>query len=230
MKLKMKPETGRLFTILLFLVSLTATAQNRDVSKNLEDFQEVRVFNGVEVQLIPSEENRIEITGHSKHEVKFTVVENRLEIKLSLNNIWSKDDTRITVYANRIEAIDARQGSMVEIRDHLKGGEIRFRVQEGSSINGQVNAGKIVSKAVTGGKINLEGKADLLEVDLNTGGLFFGSELRTKETIVKAGTAAKAEIYATEYVRATASLGGSIEIFGRPNEVEQKTSLGGRIL
>lgn len=221
---------SRFFTILLVLVSFTTTAQNRNVSEELEDFQEVRVFNGVEVQLIPSEENRIEISGHSKHEVKFNVVESRLEIKLSLDNIWSKDDTRITVYGNRIEAIDARQGSMVEVRDHLKGEELRLRVQEGSLINASVNVGKIISKAVTGGKINIEGKADLQEIDLNTGGLFFGRALHSKETIVKAGTAAKAEIHATTYVRATAKLGGTIEIFGRPKEVEQKTSLGGRIL
>ena len=229
MKLKIDLKFLGVVAVFLFY-GLTSIAQNRDVSESLKDFKELKTFNGIEVQVIPSKENRIEITGHSKHEVKFEVVENRLEVKLSLNNLWSKDDTRIKVYGKSVEIIDANQGSLVEVSGQLKGEELTFRAQEGANIRAEVNAAKIVSKAVTGGKIYLEGKAESQQVDLNTGGYYFGKDLRTKETIAKAGTAAKGEIYATQYVRATATLGGTIEIFGRPEEVEQKTSLGGRIL
>lgn len=230
MTLRTKIRIISLTGILLFLFSLTGMAQNRDVEESLEEFTELKTFNGVEVQLIPSNEDRIEITGHSKHEVKFIVIEGRLEIRLSLDNIWSKDNTRITVHGTNIQTIDANQGSLVEVADNLEGPELTFRVQEGSRINARINAGKVISKAVTGGKIILEGKAAEQEVDINTGGHFFGKDLRTKETYIKAGTAARGEIYATDYVRATAKLGGTIEIFGKPKEVDQKTSLGGRIL
>lgn len=230
MKLKMKLKMTGVLSLFLIFVSLSSVSQNRELSESLNEFKELKISNGLEVQVIPSEENRIEITGHSKHEVKFNVVENRLEIKLSLDNLWSKDDTKITVYGKNIEIIDAHQGSLVEVSGHLKGEELTFKAQGGANIRAAVNASKIVSKAVTGGKIYLEGKANKQDVDLNTGGNFFGRDLRTKETVVKSGTAAKGEIYATEYVRATASLGGTVEIFGRPQEVEQKTSLGGRIL
>ena len=229
MMLKMRNYSG-ILSVFLLLFCFTAQAQIQDVNEPLNDFTELKTFNGIEVKLIPAEENRIEITGHSKNEVKFKVVENRLEIRLSLDNLWSKDDTRITVFGNNIQTIDANQGSMVNVEGLLEGRELTFRVQEGANITAEVNASKIVSKAVTGGKLYLEGKADMQQVDLNTGGSFFGKDLRTKESIVKAGTAAKGEIYATRFVRATASLGGTIEIFGRPEEVEQKTSLGGRIL
>lgn len=230
MKLRTKHKITAVFIFLLSFTNLISVAQTREVNAALEDFSEVKTFNGVEVQVIPSEENRIVITGHSREDVKFKIVEHRLEIRLSLDNIWSKDNTRITVYGSNITTIDANQGSLVEISDHLKGEELTFRVQEGANIRARVNGRRIVSKAVTGGRITLEGKADEQEVDLNTGGLYYGSELRTKETTVRAGTAAKGEVYATEYVRATAKLGGTIELFGRPKEVDQKTSLGGRIL
>lgn len=230
MKLRTKHKITAVFIFLLSFTNLISVAQTREVNAALEDFSEVKTFNGVEVQVIPSEENRIVITGHSREDVKFKIVEHRLEIRLSLDNIWSKDNTRITIYGSNITTIDANQGSLVEISDHLKGEELTFRVQEGANIRARVNGRRIVSKAVTGGRITLEGKADEQEVDLNTGGLYYGSELRTKETTVRAGTAAKGEVYATEYVRATAKLGGTIELFGRPKEVDQKTSLGGRIL
>ncbi len=76
----------------------------------------------------------------------------------------------------------------------------------------------------------MEGKAEEQVADTNTGGHYYGKNLHTKSTEVSAGTAGKAEVYATDYVKATAKLGGTVEIFGRPGEVDKKTSLGGRIL
>lgn len=226
MKLKKKLNIANIFLFVFLVVSATA----QDVKENLQNFSELKTFNGVEVQVIPSGENRIEITGHSKNEVKFGVTEGRLEIRLSLDNIWSKDNTRITVYSETIETIDANEGSFVEVSGELEAEELTFRVQEGASIRASVNGRRIVSKAITGGRLTIEGKADEQEVEINTGGHYYGKNLRTKETVVSSGTAGKGEIYATEYVKATAKLGGTVEIFGRPKEVDQKTSLGGRIL
>ncbi len=75
----------------------------------------------------PSEENRIEITGHSKNDVKFEIVEDRLEIRLSLDNIWSNDNTTLSLStAVTIETIDANEGSLVEVEGELKGEEFNF--------------------------------------------------------------------------------------------------------
>lgn len=228
MKWKMKVRKKELIPFLMLF--LTLTVEGQEVRETLGDFTEVKTFNGVEVEVIPSEENRIVITGHSKNDVKFQIEEDRLEIRLSLDNIWSKDNTKITVYGSSIETIDANQGSFVEVAGTLEGDELTFKVQEGANLRVKVNSRKIVSKSVTGGRITIAGKAVEQEVDLNTGGHYYGGDLKTKETIVKAGTAGKGEIYATEYVKATATLGGTIEIFGRPEEVDQKTSFGGKIL
>ncbi|NJW53792.1 head GIN domain-containing protein [Salinimicrobium oceani] len=213
--------------VILFLFSVSAMAQ--DVKEDLGNFTEVKVFNGLEVQLIPSGTNRIEITGHSKEEVKYEINGNRLEVRLKLNNLWSKDNTKITIFGRSIEIIDANEGSVVEVTGDLEGEELTFRVQEGANIGAHVKGRKIVSKAVTGGKLKLSGKATEQEVEINTGGHFYGRDLQTKDTEISAGTAGKGEVYASEYVKASASLGGTVEIFGRPKEVDTKTSLGGRI-
>lgn len=225
MKLKMKLN----FILPLIFLVLSFSVEAQDVRENLQTFTEVKVLNGLEVQVIPSAENSIEITGHSKNEVKFKVVNNRLEIRLKLDNLWSQDDTRITLYGNSIKVIDANTGSLVEINDVLEGEELTFRAQEGANIRARANGGKITSKAVTGGRITLEGKAKTQVVEINTGGHFYGKDLRTEETEISAGTTGRGEIYATEYVKASATLGGTVEIFGSPKDVNTKTSLGGRI-
>lgn len=228
MKLKTQLRSKQIISVLMLFLTFTLCGQ--EVREKLGAFTEVKTFNGVEVEVIPSEENRIEITGHSKNDVKFDVAGDRLEIRLSLENIWSKDNTKITVYGSTIETIDANEGSSVEVAGTLEGDELTLRVQEGANLNVKVSSRKIVSKAITGGRITIQGKAVEQEVEINTGGHYYGKSLKTKETEVSSVTAGKGEIYATEYVRATAKLGGTIEIFGRPKEVDQKTSLGGKIL
>jgi hypothetical protein len=223
MKIKLKI----FLPVVLYL--FTSSLQAQDVREDLDVFTELKIFNGLEVELIPSKENRIEITGHSKKEVKFNIVGDRLEIRLKLSNIWSKDNTLIKVYSNSVEVIDANEGSTVEVTDLFKGEELTFRAQEGSHIRARVNSRKINSKVVTGGRISLEGKATEQVVEINTGGHFYGRDLRTEQTEISTGTAGKGEIYATESVKASASLGGTVEIFGSPEEVDTKTSLGGRI-
>ncbi|WP_324720189.1 head GIN domain-containing protein [Salinimicrobium sp. HB62] len=228
MKLKTNIRSTFLFPLMILFLSLSVAAQ--DVEKELGDFTEVKTFNAVEVEIIPSDKNKIVITGHSKNDVKFDIVEDRLEIRLSLDNIWSKNNTRITLYTKDLATIDANEGSIVEVSGEIKGQELTFRTQEAANILARVNSRKIHAKAVSGGKITLEGKAEEQVVETNTGGHYYGKDLRTSRAEVSAGTAGKGEVYATDYVKATAKLGGTVEIFGNPAEVDKKTSLGGRIL
>ena len=214
--------------VAFLLMNLSAIAQN--VNETLGNFSELKTFNGVEVMLIPAQRNAIEITGHSKDKVKFEIVEDRLEIRLSLDNIWSKDNTLIKIFAKSVETIDANEGSIVEVQESLKGTNLVFRAQEGAQIYGRLTAEKVHSKAVSGGQITLQGKAEEQEVELNTGGLFAGGGLKTKETVISAGTAGRGEVYVTDYCKATAKLGGTIKIEGNPDKVDYKTSLGGKIL
>lgn len=219
----------KFFSLVLFgLFSLQIAAQ--EITGNLNDFKEVKTFNGIEVIVVPASENRIEITGHSKEKVKYQVVEDRLEIRLTLDNIWSNDNTLITVYGNSIEIIDANEGSIVKTKGTLKSEFSELRAQEGAAIYAEIKSEQVKAKAITGGIINVRGKAENLEVEANTAGHFNGKNLKTKETVITASSAAKAEIFASDYCKATAKLGGQIEIFGNPEKVDYKTTLGGKIL
>lgn len=202
----------------------------QEISKELSDFNAVKVFHGMEVVLVPSDTNKIVITGHSKKDVTYEIKDNRLELKLSLDNIWSENNTLVTVYFDAIETIDVNEGALVSVKGELKADNPTFRVQEGASLTVKVNAKHISAKAITGGKIYIKGKAENQNVEVNTAGQFFGEDLKTKETEISVGTGGKAVIYASQYAKATAKLGGVIHINGDPNKLDTKTSFGGKIL
>ena len=224
----MKNKSWQKLILLLFVASATQVGA-QDLKENLNSFRELKTFNGVEVLVMPSSENRIEISGHSKDKVKFKVVEDRLEIRLSLDNLWSKDNTIIRVFGKNIETIDANEGSQIEVQGKIRTSNAVFKAQEGASIVSDVEAEEVYLKAISGGRLEIGGKAERSEMEANTGGQCYGRDLRTKETIASVGTAGRAEVYATSYVKATAKLGGVIEIYGNPKEVDTKTSLGGKI-
>lgn len=202
---------------------------SQEINSELPEFSELKVFNGVEVVLIPAEENRISITGHSKEKVKFELVENRLEIRLSLENIWSDDNTLITVYSTNTQIVDANEGSIVEVKEVLEGASLSFRSQEGAAIYAPVKASRVTAKAVTGGLVQLRGETDELVVDVNTGGKYFGEQLQGKEATATVGTAGQADVNSSGYLKATARFGGVINVYGNPDNLDSKTSLGGKI-
>lgn len=213
----------------LFSFFLSASLSAQKIREKLPDFNEVKVFNGVEVILIPSRENRIEITGESKEKVKFEVDNYRLEIKLSLENIWAKNDTQVTIYVENLKIIDANENSIVEVSKELKGNSYIFRAQEGAAIYAKVDAEKVRAKAVTGGIIQLRGTSTRQDIEINTGGRFFGENLKTENTIVSINAGGEAEISATKSCEASAKFGGKIKIYGDPEIIDKKSSLGGKI-
>ena len=225
----MRNRTRKLFVfVAVLLASVQLKAQ--EIKEELGAFRELKTFNGIEVTVVPSSENRIVINGHSKDKVKYDIVGDRLEVRLTLDNLWSKDNTTITVHGNNIETIDANEASIVDVKGVLKAPHLVFRAQEGAAINAEVNAEQVNSKAVSGGKIELSGKANKQDVEVNTAGQFLGRDLKTKHTTVSANTAGRGEVFANDYCKATAKIGGVVEVFGNPDQLDQKTSLGGKIL
>lgn len=227
MKNKLFPFQKSSFLILFFF-SLSLSAQ--EIKEKLPDFNEVKVFNGVEVVLVPARENRIVITGESRDKVNFEVDHYRLEIKLSLKNIWKRDDTQVTVYVENLKIIDANESSVVEVSEELKGNSFIFRAQEGAAIYANVDAEKVTSKAITGGLVQLRGTAERQDIEINTGGKFFGKNFKTEQTNVNISAGGQAEIFADKSCDASAKLGGRIQIFGNPKQIDKETSLGGKII
>lgn len=216
--------------LLMLVGSISTNAIAQDITAELPKFTEIKTLSGVKVEIIPSDENRIAISGHSKEKVKYEVSERELEIKLSLNNIWSEDNTLIKVYTTDLQSINANESSIVEISGIFKTENAIFDAQEGAAIYAEVAATSVDIKAVTGGLIQLRGKVSDSKIHLNTGGRFFGKNLETISTEVSASTGAHSEISASEYCKATAKFGGIIHVYGDPDQLDTKTTIGGKIL
>ncbi|MEZ7506354.1 head GIN domain-containing protein [Flavobacterium sp. Arc2] len=200
------------------------------VTKNLGDFSDIKVFDKLKVILISSSENRAVITGNREGEVEFVNRNGELKIRMPFPKLLSGDDITIKLYFKDIESISASEGSYVASDDKFKATIMDLNAREGAEINIDIDVQKVNVKAVTGGIIELSGKALNQDVVLMSGGVLNSKDLYTSQTTISVSAGGTAEIYATTLVDAKVRAGGSIYIYGSPKQINKETLFGGTIV
>jgi hypothetical protein len=217
----------KLVLIAFVLLSQITFAQ---VTRNLGDFDEVKVFDKINVKLISASENKIIITGKRADEVETVNKNGELKIRMPFPKLLSGDDITIKLYFKRIESIGASEGSYVSSEKIFKQTSIDLNAKAGAEINIDLDVDKVNVKANSGGIIELSGKALNQDVVITSGGILKSSELHTSQTSISVAAGGKAEIYATALVDAKVKAGGSIYIYGKPKQINKEVFIGGTII
>ena len=107
---------------------------------------------------------------------------------------------------------------------------LELKAQEGGELEINAEVEQLLIKTVTGGIIKSSGTSILQDVHINTGGIYEGKDLfKTKFSTINVNAGSKAEIYATDYVKATVKAGGEVLVYGNPKKMDEKTVFGGII-
>ena len=214
---------------ILLAIFLAAQASISQETKQLGDFDEVKVFDRITVELIPSSENKIEISGKRRKEVEVVNNNGELKIRMSVEKLLKGEDVEAKLYYKKLKSIDASEGATIACAEQISQTQMEITAKEGAQIRLHLDLTKADVKSVTGGIIKLTGKADELDAKLGTGGILYAKELVTSRTEIDLTAGGVAEINATDFVDADVKAGGSIIIFGSPKEINQSTALGGSI-
>jgi len=214
------------FILAFVLVTQITVAQ---VTRDLGDFNAVKVFDKLNVKLISSDENKIIITGNREDEVEIVNNNGELKLRMPFPKLLSGDDITIKLYYKNIDSIDASEGSYVSNDGVFKQTSIDLDAKEGSEINVDLDVEKANVRAVSGGIIELSGKATNQNCIIASGGVYNGKDLHTSQTEITVSAGGQAEVYATLLADAKVKAGGSISIYGKPKQINQKTILGGTI-
>ena len=204
------------------------------VTKNPGDYTTLKVFNGIEVELVKSLDQKIEITGEKSEMVKIKNVNNILKLSLpfSLKPENNSADGKVLIklyYNKNIAIVDANEGATITGKDFNQD-KLEVNAQERAFINLTSKVKYLIVRTSTGGIIKLTGSTENQEVDVDLYGIYNGFGMQTTgNSTVKAGTGAKAEILAGKTLSAKVSFGGSIFYKGNPEFVKDKKVIGGII-
>jgi len=210
------------------LVSNVALAQDI-LEKNVGDFNTVKVFDLIEVNLIKSDENKVVIKGHHVYDLNVINKNGVLKIRMNIDKIFQGEDTFVEVYYSDLETIDANEGAKIVSNALMVQESLELKSQEGAMIKVGLDIHNLKVRSVTGGIINASGLAVNQEVVLNTGGIFEGRELHSQRADIKITAAGEADVYVKEKIAINIKAGGDVYVYGNPKEVNKKTFAGGRV-
>ena len=213
---------------ILLLITQMGFSQET-TTKNLGDFDAVKVFDKISLQLIPSEESKIELSGKNSSEVEIVNNNGELKVRMPIGKFLSGEDVTALLYYKNIQSLDACEGSYVSSEKAIKQISFSLNSKEGAEIKLKLDVQKLSIRATSGGIINLEGTAKNQDIIISSGGVLNAKDLQTEQTNVSISAGGTADVRASELVDAKVRAGGTITIFGKPKQINQKTVLGGSI-
>ena len=218
----------KIYTLGFLLLPLIMLSQ-RIIDTEVGEFNKIKVFDLIEVNLIQSDENKIMIKGWNVDDIKWTNKNGTLKLRMQLDKKFQGEDTMIEVYYTNLDVIDGNEGAQITCNEMVQKSKIELRAQEGATIRIGMDVDYADIRAVTGGIVKASGLAKNQTVVINTGGIFEGRELRTSTTDVKISAGGEADVFASELVDVNVRAGGDVHVYGNPQTVNKRTFVGGRV-
>jgi hypothetical protein len=212
--------------LILLVFSAVAFAQE---TKNVGDFNKVTSFDRIDVFLVPSDENKVQLDGKDKEDVELVNKNGELKIRMPLLKMLDGDNISVTVYYKKITAVEANEGSRIACGDKIESVTFDIIAKEGSEVKLILDVEKLNVRTANGSKVELEGTADIQDVLVNSGGIYEAPDFKTEQTKITVNAGGIALIYATELVDAKVRAGGNITISGNPKQINKDIIAGGTI-
>jgi len=220
---------NKLKLIILFL-GYTALLNAQDRTQNLGDFNEIKTFNGLSIDIERSTQSKIEISGEKTDDVTVKNVNGKLKLSLKFPDNFNPDKVKIKVFYNQdLTIIDANEGSAIFSDGAIEQNSLTIKTQEGAYIHAPVDVKYLTIKAVTGASIKVRGTATNQEVEVTTGGIYEAYDLITENADIVSASGGKVEVNVTNLLDAKVRFGGNIYYKGNPEKVNSKKIMGGNI-
>lgn len=197
-------------------------------ARNVGEFSSLKVYDKLNVILIKSNENRVELPQDNP-DVETVNKNGELKIRMTPIKTLQGGDINVKVYYENLNDIQASQGSKIASEGALDSRMLTLVSNEGSLIDVEVNTSNLNIKTNSGAEIKLSGKADNQDVVVTSGGKYFGSEVESENVKVAANAGGIAEVNVSGSVNATTRAGGIIDIYGDPEDRKIKNVIGGKI-
>jgi hypothetical protein len=214
---------------LLFSVLLISSLTYAQTEKKVGDFHKVTAFDQITVELIASEENRVELTGTNSEEIEVVNNNGELKLRMPLTKLLKGNQVKAKVYYTDLDAVEANEGSQISNEASIKSTNFDIIAKEGAKIDISLDVAKATVKITSGGIVKTAGTAKNQDVVVSAGAIYEGKDLTTEQTSISINAGGEAAVFATQLVDAKARAGGEIMIYGNPTQVNKKTFAGGRI-
>ena len=197
--------------------------------RKIGDFQKLSVYDGINVELIKSDTNKVEINGKN---TAYIVVKNKngdLKIRLSVERRFSGNRTKVSVFYKNLYSIISHEGANVFSKDTINQADLNLKANSGSRQNMIVKLNTLQATATAGAKINIKGLAKYQELSATTGAEIMVSKVENEEANVVSTTGALIDVSTTKDLKVNSKIGGIINVHTKTDKITEKISVGGAV-
>ena len=228
-------KTALLLIIPAFLCMSFAYALIDSETRNLGDFDEVKVSSGIKLMLVPGNANKalIEVDEVELEDVITKIDGHKLVIKMA-NKKWSwkwksSRKVEVTLTYKELEAVSASSGSSVKSDHTLSNDELEFDASSGASIHLEISGKDVEADASSGANIKLSRTADSFDVGVSSGSSIKASDLEAVSVTARGSSGGSIRVWAKEDLKAKVSSGASVRYKGNPKDIDKDKSSGGSV-
>ena len=196
---------------------------------NVGDFNILKVYDKIPVELISSNENLVKIDGVNASDVQVENNKGELKLKMTGTKLMQGGEATVKVYYKSLYEIQASQGSRIYSDDVVKSQALYLTSNEGSSIKLPIETSKLEVKINSGAEVILTGDTEFQTVIANSGGKYYSKTLNSDTASLTTNAGGVIEARAEKAVDAKTRAGGVIDIYGNPTQRNQKKLAGGKI-
>lgn len=216
------------YTLLFLFFTLFVGAQT-PISKSLGEFSELKIYDLINVELIESTENKIEISGDNATDLIVVQKNDMLKIRMALHKSLNGKNTFVKLFYTKIHTIDVNEGAKVTSESPFKQYELELKAQEGGTISIKTDTKILTIKSVTGGVIETSGTTESQNLNIRTGGAYNGSQLKAINTKIKIKAGGNVDVNSSDLIEVRMIAGGNLTIHGTTKHLKETNRIGGTI-
>lgn len=217
------------------LVPAAVQAESRSI--DVEPFTEIEIASGIDARIIIGGTHAVEAESANVTRLDELIVEVRdgrlhasMEWKiLDFLSFGEENRIHLTITVPSVEAIASNSGADVRV-DGITGDGLKLSSSSGADLDVRnIDVDTVVLEASSGADLNVSGTCTSAQAVSSSGADLDARDLVCETVQAEASSGADAEVNGTQSVRAKASSGGNVDIYGAPADVRTDESSGGGI-
>ena len=215
---------------LVVSVYLVNAQDNQRRTLTTSPFIGVKVYSGLEVNLIASEVNKAVVCGSQSDDVILGMKNGVLQLKIALGSISDSLPTRVDLYHSKLlNEITATQQAKITSQVPLVQTSLNLKSSTAAVIDFEIYADRLDAVATNGGRIELEGTVSSFNLNVNTGGSCEAEQLQTTQVQTKLIGGGYAYVTVSDLINAEVIAGSVLRVYGDPVKKVYQKKLGGKL-
>lgn len=215
---------------LVVSVYLVNAQDNQRRTLTTSPFIGVKVYSGLEVNLIASEVNKAVVYGSQSDDVILGMKNGVLQLKIALGSLSDSLPTRVDLYHSKLlNEITATQQAKITSQVPLVQTSLNLKSNTAAVIDFKIYADRLDAVATNGGRIELEGTVSSFNLNVNTGGSCEAEQLQTTQVQTKLIGGGYAYVTVSDLINAEVIAGSVLRVYGDPVKKVYQKKLGGKL-